>query len=253
MNYAIILAGGKGSRMKSDIPKQFLKLNDIPMICYSIEAFELNDNIDRIVVVTSADYIEYMKKIICSHEYKKIIDVVEGGAERYDSVYSGLNCVRKKEKAEGKIKEKTEEMLCCDGDKEKNYVFIHDGARPCVTDNIINSCMQDVKKYNACVAAVPVKDTIKVVDSEGIAVNTPDRSTLWQIQTPQVFETGLILEAYDKLYSDIDKKGITDDAMVIEKYMDAKVKMTLSEYTNIKATTPEDILVTEVFLANKTN
>ncbi len=246
MNYAIILAGGKGSRMKSDIPKQFLKLNNIPMICYSIETFESNDNIDRIVVVTSADYIEYMWKIIRSHGYKKITDVVEGGAERYDSVYSGLKCIRKM----GKIEEKMQDH---DSDKRKKYVFIHDGARPCVTDNIINSCMQDVKKYDACVAAVPVKDTIKVVDSKGIAVNTPDRSTLWQIQTPQVFEMGLILEAYDKLYSDTDKKGITDDAMVVEKYMDTKVKMTLSEYTNIKATTPEDILVTEAFLADKTN
>ena len=240
MNYAIILAGGKGSRMKSDIPKQFLKLNDIPMICYSIETFEANDNIDRIVVVTSADYIGYMEKIIRSQGYKKIIAVVEGGRERYDSVYSGLNCIREKvnEAQQGR-------------QKDKNYVFIHDGARPCVTDSIVNACMHDVKIYNACVAAVPVKDTIKVVDAEGIAVNTPDRSTLWQIQTPQVFESELILEAYDKLYCDIDKKGITDDAMVVEKYMNTKVKMTLSEYTNIKATTPEDILVTEVFLTSK--
>lgn len=242
MNYAIILAGGKGSRMKSDIPKQFLKLNDIPMICYSIETFEANNNIDRIVVVTSADYIGYMEKIIRSQGYKKIIAVVEGGRERYDSVYSGLNCIRKKEK----LNEAQQGRQ-----KDKNYVFIHDGARPCVTDNIINACMHDVKIYNACVAAVPVKDTIKVADTEGIAVNTPDRSTLWQIQTPQVFENGLILEAYDKLYCDIDKKGITDDAMVAEKYMNTKVKMTLSEYTNIKATTPEDILITEVFLTGK--
>lgn len=240
MNYAIILAGGKGSRMKSDIPKQFLKLNNIPMICYSIEAFEANNNIDRIVIVTSADYMEYMKKIIHSHGYKKVIGVTEGGAERYDSVYSGLNCIKKEEKMDN-----TQSKNSKTG---KNYIFIHDGARPCVTSNIINACMQDVRKYNACVAAVPAKDTIKIVDSSGIAINTPDRSTLWQIQTPQVFESGLIIEAYDRLYSDTDKKGITDDAMVAEKYMDAKVKMTLSEYTNIKATTPEDILVTEVFL-----
>ena len=148
MNYAIILAGGKGSRMKSDIPKQFLKLNDIPMICYSIETFEANNNIDRIVVVTSADYIGYMEKIIRSQGYKKIIAVVEGGRERYDSVYSGLNCIREKvnEAQQGR-------------QKDKNYVFIHDGARPCVTDSIINACMHDVKIYNACVAAVPVKDT----------------------------------------------------------------------------------------------
>ena len=237
MNYAIILAGGKGSRMKSDIPKQFLKLNDIPMICYSIETFEANDNIDRIVVVTSADYIGYMEKIIRSQGYKKIIAVVEGGRERYDSVYSGLNCIREKvnEAQQGR-------------QKDKNYVFIHDGARPCVTDSIINACMHDVKIYNACVAAVPVKDTIKVVDAEEIAVNTPDRSTLWQIQTPQVFEAGLIKEAYERLYNDTTAGSITDDAMVVEHYMDRTVKMTMADYKNIKVTTPEDMDIARIFL-----
>ena len=222
--------------MKSDIPKQFLKLNDIPMICYSIETFEANDNIDRIVVVTSADYIGYMKKIIRSQGYKKIIAVAEGGRERYDSVYSGLNCIREKvnEAQQGR-------------QKDKNYVFIHDGARPCVTDSIINACMHDVKIYNACVAAVPVKDTIKVVDAEGIAVNTPDRSTLWQIQTPQSFSYPLIYEAYHKMLANEDS-AITDDAMVVERMTNQPVKLIEGSYSNIKITTPEDMLIAEMYL-----
>ena len=227
MNYAIILAGGKGSRMKSAVPKQFMELNGKPMVCHSIDTFEHNSNIDGIVLVTSSDYREYMEKLIQDYSYRKIIGIAEGGAERYDSVYAGLNCIRNSSRDVNNANNAVSGV--------QNNIFIHDGARPCVTD-----------------AAVPVKDTIKVVDTDGIAVNTPDRSTLWQIQTPQVFEYGLIMEAYDRLYADNDKSGITDDAMVSERYMHTKVKMTLSEYTNIKATTPEDILVTQIFLSQNT-
>ena len=228
-NTAIVLAAGQGKRMNSRIQKQFLEIDHRPVLYYSLECFQKSPLIQDIILVTGEEMISYCKKeIVERYNFTKVTKVIAGGKERYDSVYQGL-------------------LACEDCD----YVFIHDGARPCVTDSIINACMHDVKIYNACVAAVPVKDTIKVVDAEGIAVNTPDRSTLWQIQTPQVFESELILEAYDKLYCDIDKKGITDDAMVVEKYMNTKVKMTLSEYTNIKATTPEDILVTEVFLTGK--
>ena len=244
MNYAIILAGGKGSRMKRAVPSQFMELNGKPMVCHSIDTFEHNSNIDGIVLVTSSDYREYMEKLIQDYSYRKIIGIAEGGAERYDSVYSGLNCIRNSSRDVNNANNAVSGV--------QNNIFIHDGARPCVTDNIINACMRDVMQYKACVAAVPVKDTIKVVDTDGIAVNTPDRSTLWQIQTPQVFEYGLIMEAYDRLYADNDKSGITDDAMVSERYMHTKVKMTLSEYTNIKATTPEDILVTQIFLSQNT-
>ena len=275
MNYAIILSGGKGSRMKSSIPKQYIEINGKPMISYSIEVFDRNDNIDGIVIVPSADYIEYMRKLADRHGYKKIIGIVEGGAERYDSVYSGLKYISNLINDDVKLIQNIEQTNSQNNNKDNknnnednkndnksnqnegiarnssidNYVYIHDGARPCVTDNIINSCNDDVKKYGACVAAVPVKDTIKVVDDNGIAVNTPDRSTLWQVQTPQVFEYSLIKNAYDRLYDDADKIGITDDAMVAERYMDARVKMTMSEYTNIKATTPEDIMITREFLS----
>jgi methyl-accepting chemotaxis protein len=138
------------------------------------------------------------------------------------------------------------------GDEEwlsgEDYIFIHDGARPCVTAQIIYNCMQDVMEYKACVAAVPVKDTIKVADKAGMSVNTPDRSTLWQIQTPQSFEYELIMDAYEKMIKDSARGNITDDAMVVEKYTSVRVKLTQSSYKNIKITTPDDIIIAESFI-----
>ena len=117
-----------------------------------------------------------------------------------------------------------------------------------VTQHWIFHALLDEMKYKACVAAVPVKDTIKVADKAGMSVNTPDRSTLWQIQTPQVFEAGLIKEAYERLYNDTTAGNITDDAMVVEHYMDRTVKMTMADYKNIKVTTPEDMDIARIFL-----
>ena len=236
MNYAIILAGGKGSRMKSDIPKQFLKLNDIPMICYSIETFEANDNIDRIVVVTSADYIGYMEKIIRSQGYKKIIAVVEGGRERYDSVYSGLNCIREKvnEAQQGR-------------QKDKNYVFIHDGARPFVTEAMLERGVFGVQETGACAIGMPSKDTIKISDKEGFVQSTPDRSRVWSVQTPQIFAYSLIRSAHESLRRK-DMTGVTDDAMVVEQESGVGIRLVEGSYQNIKITTPEDLDIAETFL-----
>ena len=129
MNYAIILAGGKGSRMKSAVPKQFMELNGKPMVCHSIDTFEHNSNIDGIVLVTSSDYKEYMEKLIQDYSYRKIIGIAEGGAERYDSVYAGLNCIRNSSHDVNNANNAVSGV--------QNNIFIHDGARPCVTDNKI--------------------------------------------------------------------------------------------------------------------
>ena len=169
--------------------------------------------------------------------------IVLGGKERYDSVHSGLELIQTLMSSGAGQLSRDEEWL-----SGEDYIFIHDGARPCVTAQIIYNCMQDVMEYKACVAAVPVKDTIKVADKAGMSVNTPDRSTLWQIQTPQVFEAGLIKEAYERLYNDTTAGNITDDAMVVEHYMDRTVKMTMADYKNIKVTTPEDMDIARIFL-----
>ncbi len=266
MNYAIVLAGGKGTRMNSDIPKQFLTIGGKPLISYSLDVFEKSPLIDAVIIVTSQDYTSYMKDLVKENGYKKIAGIALGGKERYDSVYSGLQLIQslggsgvkqlsgdKVQLSEGK-EQLSEDKKQLDNVKGycqmsgEDYIFIHDGARPCITVQIISNCMQDVIKYKACVAAVPVKDTIKVADKAGMSVNTPDRSTLWQIQTPQVFEAGLIKEAYDRLYNDTTASSITDDAMVVERYMDRTVKMTMADYKNIKVTTPEDMDIAGIFL-----
>ena len=259
MNCAIVLAGGKGTRMNSEIPKQFLVVGGKPLISYSLDVFEKSPFIDAIIIVTSQDYTGYMKTLVKENGYKKIAGIALGGKERYDSVHSGLELIQTlMSSGDGQLSE-GEEWLS--GDKKQlddvkgycrmsgeDYIFIHDGARPCVTAQIIYNCMQDVMEYKACVAAVPVKDTIKVADKAGMSVNTPDRSTLWQIQTPQVFEAGLIKEAYDRLYNDTTAGNITDDAMVVERYMGRTVKMTMADYKNIKVTTPEDMDIAGIFL-----
>lgn len=226
MNTAIVLAGGKGKRMKSSVPKQFMELKGEPLLSHSVRVFQNSSIIDEIVVVTSPDYISYVKEeIVNKNTFDKVKHITSGGAERYDSVYEGLKCV-----------------------ESPGYVFIHDGARPCVTDKIISDCYDAVRKFDACVAAVPVKDTIKVSDSEGMAVNTPDRSRLWQIQTPQVFDVNLVKECYKKMYSAGDKSDITDDAMVVERFGNKKIKLVNADYRNIKVTTPEDIDMALSFL-----
>ena len=231
MYTAIILSAGSGSRMKSDIPKQYMQLNGRPVIYYSIKAFEDSD-IDNIVIVCGTDYIDYFRNdIIKKYGFKKIKAIVEGGKERYNSVYEGIKA-----------------------SKGADYVLIHDGARPLVSADIISRSMDSVAKYGACVVGVPVKDTIKVSDENGYAADTPDRKYLWQIQTPQSFSYELIDRAYTILLHDIEAgknvPAITDDAMIIEYATDTKVRLIEGDYTNIKVTTPEDMGVAEVFLNN---
>lgn len=225
MNTAIVLAGGSGKRMHSDIPKQYMLLNGKPVIYYSLKAFEENKHIDEIILVTAKEYIEYVRNEIAGSGFTKLTKVIEGGKERFDSVWAGLQQIH-----------------------GTGYVYIHDGARPCIDQNIINACWETVIQCDACVAAAPVKDTIKVADADGYAVNTPDRKTLWQIQTPQVFSADVIKEAYRRLYEENCFDGVTDDAMVVERYGYSKVKLVNCGYRNIKITTPEDMEIAGIFL-----
>lgn len=225
---AIVLAAGKGSRMGTKIHKQYLELKGRPVLYYALETFEKSNVIDDIILVTGKDEVEYCRKeIVDKYQFQKIKDIVVGGKERYESVCNAL-----------KSMEETE---------EESYVFIHDGARPFVNQEMIERVYDAVKQYRACVVGMPSKDTIKVSDEEGFASDTPDRSKLWMIQTPQVFEKKLIIEAYDRLMHSENQK-VTDDAMVVEMFMDTQVKLVEGSYKNIKITTPEDLEIAEVFL-----
>jgi 2-C-methyl-D-erythritol 4-phosphate cytidylyltransferase len=245
---AIILAGGKGSRMGSSIPKQYLDLDGRRVLSYSVEAFA-KVGMDRIVLVCGNGLYEgQTERKIC----QEILDtyakangaetyLADGGEERYNSVYNGLTCLKELNLAGSEA----------GSNSSQEIVFIHDGARACVTEKIIESCFEDAIKYKACVAAVPVKDTIKVGNKDGFSLHTPDRSTLWQIQTPQTFDFDTILTAYQSMIDDADRGPITDDAMVLEKYTDIKVKLTMADYCNIKITTPEDMSIVRLFVQKK--
>lgn len=229
---AIVLAAGSGSRMHSDVKKQYMEICGKPLIYYSLNTME-KSFIDNIVLVVSPGDIDYVRKeIVEKYGFSKVGAIVEGGKERYNSVQLGL----------------------CAIEEDCDYVYIHDGARPFLTQQILERAKEAVEKYRACVVGMPVKDTIKISDKDGFAAQTPDRSTVWTIQTPQVFKYAFIKKLYDKLVAEevvLKAHGIniTDDAMVVETYSDVKVKLVEGDYTNIKVTTPDDLGLAENILA----
>ena len=218
---AIILAGGKGKRMNSSISKQFIEIKGKPIIYYTIKKFNDNKNIDNIILVLSSEEIEYFKKNILNKYDIKVDKIVVGGAERQDSVYNGLKSLE---------------------NSETDIVLIHDGARPFISDRIIDEGIKYATIYGASAPGVMPKDTIKIKDENNFSLNTPNRETLVSIQTPQVFKFNEILECHRKVK--IDKLVVTDDTMVVEKY-GYSVYLYDGEYTNIKVTTPEDLILAE--------
>ena len=218
MNGVIIVAAGSGSRMNTNINKQFIKLNDKEIIAHTIEKFYNNKNINDIVIVIKEDEAKFFKKEILDKYRFKNIKIAYGGKERQDSVYSGIKLL----------------------DKNCKYVLIHDGARPFVDEDIINRSLDEVKAFKSIVVGVPVKDTIKVVNNNNSVVDTPNRSTLWSVQTPQTFDYNIIKRAYEDAF-DNNFYG-TDDAMLVER-IGYTIKMIYGSYNNIKVTTPEDIII----------
>ena len=221
---AIVLAAGKGKRMKSDTAKQYMMLGKYPVIYYSLKQFE-QSGVDEIILVVGEGEVEYCsKEIVEKFQIKKVTNIIEGGKERYESVYHALATI-----------------------KEGEYVLIHDGARPMITEEIIASSIENVKQYRACVVGVPVKDTIKFVDKDNYAKETPDRNFIWAVQTPQSFQLQIIKQAYENMMVSEDK-SVTDDAMVVERYTKQSIKMIMGSYENIKITTPEDLAIAKCFL-----
>lgn len=223
---AIILAGGRGSRMHSDVHKQYIKINEKPVLYYTLKVFEQSPT-DEIVIVCGRGEIEYCRKeIIEKYHINKVSAITEGGKERYNSVYEGLKQI-----------------------KDADYILIHDGARPFVTEDVICKNIEAVKIYHACITAVRSKDTIKIADEDGIVQYTPDRRNVWNVQTPQTFDANLIQKAYAQLMQ-FPVEGITDDAMIVETLLKHPVKIVEGDYTNIKITTPEDLSMAQILVDN---
>lgn len=228
---AIVLAGGQGTRMGTRKQKQYLEISGKPLIYYCLHTFEESEIIDDIIIVVGAGQTEYVRsEIVGRYGFRKVRTIVEGGKERYASVWEGLKALKPTGLTDA-----------------GNYVFIHDSARPFVTEEILMRAYKGVEEWEACVVGMPSKDTVKIADRHGFAKETPDRSCVWIIQTPQVFEVSLVMEAYSKLMRE-DCIQVTDDAMVVEKILEHPVKMIEGSYENIKLTTPEDLDIAEVFV-----
>mgnify|MGYP002512096479 CR=1 FL=1 len=227
---AIVLAAGKGKRMRTKEQKQYLLMAGKPVLYYSLKTFQDSAVIDDIYLVTGSGDEEYCRRqIVDRYGFTKVSHILHGGAERYHSVWNAL-------------KEMTEE----------GYVFIHDGARPFISEEILERAYREVCKSRACVVGMPVKDTIKIADEKGCIHMTPNRSLVWQIQTPQVFAEELILPAYREVIEkekELLEQGIqiTDDAMVVENVCGCPVRLVEGSYGNLKITTPEDLEIAKIF------
>ena len=222
---AIVLAAGRGKRMETETPKQYLELAGHEVLYYSLRAFE-ESPVDEVILVTGEEEADWCRKrFMEEYGFSKVKKVIPGGAERYDSVYAGLLAAAP-----------------CD------YVLIHDGARPLVTPKIIESVLEGAVSHGSCTTGMPVKDTIKVAGENDMAVDTPERSSLWAIHTPQGFSYPLILEAHERFRQGDYRIPVTDDTMLAEIFLRKKAKLVRGSYKNIKVTTPEDLPVAELYL-----
>lgn len=213
----VIPAGGIGKRFGSETPKQLFKINGVPILKLTIQKFQACRAIDVIVVVSHPNYIDDIRRWVQGENFSKIKSVVAGGEHRQDSVWNGIK-----------------EILKFNVD----ILLIHDGVRPFVSNELIQNVINAVAENEAAVPAVAPKDTIKTSDGKGFLINTPNRNTLFAVQTPQGFKTKLIVDAYEKAYTN-NFYG-TDDAGLVE-CLGVKIKIVEGEYTNIKITTKEDL------------
>lgn len=224
---AIVLSAGRGKRMHSDTAKQYMILHDKPILYYSLKAFQESCVDSIVLVVGQGDEVYVKKEIVERYHFTKVTSIVTGGNERYDSVYSGLLQV-----------------------KDCDYVLVHDGARPMINGNMIEKIVKQVAVLKACVVGTPSKDTVKLVSTDGIVYATPNRKEVYNIQTPQAFSYELIMQAYQKL-QDHSKENVTDDAMVVEQMLGVPIHIIEGSYQNIKITTPEDLMIAELFLSEE--
>jgi 2-C-methyl-D-erythritol 4-phosphate cytidylyltransferase len=223
-NCAVIVAAGKGTRMNLDQNKQFINIAGIPVLARTISAFEECPDIDEIVIVINKNDLVYCKhEIVDRYGFKKIKSIAAGGEERHNSVYNGLSQL----------------------DTSCGIVLIHDGARPFVDQSSIERSIEAADEYGAACVAVKVKDTIKTSDAREFINGTPDRSRLWQAQTPQSFRYEIIMEAYKNAI----KEGweSTDDSALVER-MGHHIKLVPGNYLNIKITTQEDLILAEAIV-----
>ena len=216
---AIVLAGGRGKRMNYHKSKQFIEIKGKPVLVYTLEKFIYNKSIDEVILVLPEDEVDYCKKEVLQKYSLKVDRIVIGGKERQDSVFNALEAMEK-----------------------ANIVLIHDGARPFISEKIIEEGIKYANIYGAAAPGVTPKDTIKIKNEDNISVDTPERNTLVAVQTPQCFKYDEIYQCHRKIKE--ENAIVTDDTSVVERY-GHKVYLYEGDYTNIKITTPEDLILAE--------
>ena len=231
--YVVIPAAGSGTRMGPNSNKLFMEVGGVTVIERTLQAFMMLSETGAVnsvncIVVTNEENISPIRHIVDDKNYSVVKSIVLGGNSRTDSVYNGLKALS---------------SLDC-APTSDDFVFVHDGARCMVTLDVLNNCIESIKTHDVCVAGVPAKNTIKVVNN-GIVTDTPDRSTLYEVQTPQCFKYDVIMRSYENAFSN----GIqaTDDTALAE-LLGYKVAIAEGSYGNIKITTPEDILFAQAML-----
>ena len=225
---AVIVSAGKGLRFMEGKKKQFHFLRGKPILAYTLDQFETCPLIRSIHLVVGQEDMDYcLKEIIEKNKFQKVSKIVPGGKRRQESVKNGIDALP----------------------KDTDIVVIHDGVRPFVTKAMIEDSIHSAVRYGAVILAMPVKETIKISNPDGTVLKTLDRESLWQIQTPQTFQVKVIKEAYYRATED----GFTgtDDASLVER-CGVKVHILPGSYTNIKITTPEDLLLANLFLKMNT-
>lgn len=223
---AVIPAAGQGKRMRGEGNKLFLEIAGTPILVYTLRTFQSSRSIEEIVIVAARDEIALIEEITEKYGLDKVAKVVEGGEERQHSVQAGIRALS----------------------PAITRVVIHDGARPLLKVKELNRFMQEARDYDAAIMAVPLKDTIKLVDDMSFVVETPDRNKLRAVQTPQAFRRSLL----EKAHKEAERTGFlgTDDASLIE-WLRLPVKILDGSYENIKVTTPEDMCLAEAILAKR--
>jgi len=225
---AVVIVAAGGSRRMAGVDKIFAPLQGAPLISHTIDAFERCSQVGLITLVLSEDNVERGRKLTLKHLWSKLTPelVCSGGLRRQDSVRLGLDMV--------------------DGARYP-WIAVHDGARPCVEPQLLERGLEAARETGAAVAAVPAKDTVKVVALDGMVESTPARESLWMVQTPQIFSYELILEAHSACPPD---EVFTDDAALVER-LGRSVKVFMGSYSNLKVTTPEDMDVARMYLKSQ--
>ena len=217
---AIIVAAGQSRRMGGDTSKQFILIDGVPVIVRTLKAFEIAERIREVVIAARQEDIPQMYALIQDYEITKVKQIITGGETRQESVFRAIAQV----------------------DENADFLAIHDGARPLIRPQEIDLAVSAAVEHGAAALGVPVKDTVKQVDADGKIVDTPERSTLWAVQTPQVFSRALYLRAAGEAAAQL-----TDDCQLIER-TGAPVYLVRGAYANLKITTPEDVFAAEGIL-----